>query len=172
MLIVEDDATAASLLARALGRHGYAVDTAASVQQALEAKARGPLQAAIVDLRLDHDSGLRLIPELVSSHPGIRIVVLTGYASITTAVEAIKMGATDYLAKPVDMTELLGALGGERKQAPHDPPFHRPSVRRFEWEYIQKVLAEHDGNISKTARALGMPRRTLQRKLAKRPTRT
>ncbi|MGH8218112.1 MAG: response regulator transcription factor [Steroidobacteraceae bacterium] len=172
LLIVEDDVTAASLLARAMGRQGYLVETAASVQEALELSAAGALAAAIVDLRLERDSGLRLLPELVNSHPGIRVLVLTGYASITTAVQAIKMGATDYLAKPVGVSEILAALGCERMHAPDDPPLCRPSVRRFEWEYIQKILAEHAGNISKTARTLGMARRTLQRKLSKRPTRT
>jgi len=172
LLIVEDDGTAASLLLRALCRRGYRAETAASVEEALHLSAGGKYQAAIVDLRLGGDSGLRLVPALVSGHPGIRILVLTGYASIATAVQAIKMGATDYLAKPVDVAEILRALGGHRTHALRDPPLDRPSVRRFEWEYIQRVLAEHDGNISKTARALGMQRRTLQRKLGKRPTRT
>lgn len=172
VLIVEDDATAASLLARALRGRGYVAETAASVKEALDLSASGPLQAAIVDLRLDRDSGLRLVPELVSGHPGIRVLVLTGYGSVATAVQAIKMGATDYLTKPVDVTEILRALGGEPPRPMGEPSADRPSFRRLEWEYIQKVLAEHGGNVSKTARALGMQRRTLQRKLAKRPTRT
>jgi two-component system response regulator RegA len=109
---------------------------------------------------------------LVSRHPGIRILVLTGYASVTTAVQAIKMGATDYLAKPAAVSEILGVLTGEGTRPVRNPSVGRPSVRRFEWEYIQKVLAEHNGNISETARALGIQRRTLQRKLAKRPTKT
>ena len=172
VLIVEDDATAASLLARALRGHGYIAEAAASVEEARAVSTSAPLQAAIVDLRLDRDSGLRLVPELVSRHPGIRILVLTGYASVATAVQAIKMGATDYLAKPADVTEILRALGSDRSRPEGGAPLERPSFRRFEWEYIQKVLAEHGGNISKTARVLGMPRRTLQRKLAKRPART
>ncbi len=172
LLIVEDDGTAAALLSRALGKHGYRVETAASVQQALDASAGGPLHAAIVDLRLDTESGLGLVPVLVSRHPGIRVLVLTGYASVTTAVQAIKMGASDYLAKPVEVAEILEALSGERRRTLASAPLERPSVRRLEWEYIQRVLAEHDGNVSKTARALGMQRRTLQRKLAKRPAKT
>lgn len=172
VLIVEDDGTAASLLARALRRHGYAPDTVASVQEALDVSARGPLQAAVVDLRLENDSGLRLVPELVSRHPGIRVLVLTGYASVATAVQAIKMGASDYLSKPADVTDILRALEGDRAQAAREPRLERPSFRRFEWEYIQKVLSEHGGNITQTARSLGMERRTLQRKLAKRPART
>lgn len=169
VLIVEDDATAASLLARALRGRGYLAETAASVEQALAVSASAPLKAAIVDLRLDKDSGLRLVPELVSRHPGIRVLVLTGYASVATAVQAIKMGATDYLAKPAGVTEILRALGVDPLHPGGEAPLERPSFRRFEWEYIQRVLAEHDGNVSKTARILGMPRRTLQRKLAKRP---
>ncbi len=172
LLIVEDDSTAAALLARALGKRGYLVETAASVRQALQASAAGLLQAAIVDLRLDRESGLELVPPLVGQHPGIRIVVLTGYASVATAVQAIKMGASDYLAKPVGVTEILEALKGSRLHALRNRPLERPSIRRLEWEYIQKVLADHEGNISKTARALGMQRRTLQRKLAKRPSKT
>jgi two-component system, response regulator RegA len=172
VLIVEDDATAVALLARALRKHDYLVATATSVEEALQVSEGWRPQAAIVDLRLGRDSGLRLVPVLVSKHPGIRILMLTGYASVTTAVQAIKMGATDYLAKPVDVAEILEVLTGGRVQAPHDATLSRPSVRRFEWEYIQKVLAEHDGNVSRTARALGMQRRTLQRKLAKHPTKT
>jgi len=172
VLVVEDDSTAASLLARMLRKRGYVVETAASVAEALAASDAAPVHAAIVDLRLGRDSGLQLVPALVSRHPGVRVLVLTGYASIATAVQAIKLGATDYLAKPVGTREILEALAGVRPADQPDPPVGRPSVRRFEWEYIQKVLAEHDGNISRTARALGMQRRTLQRKLAKRPART
>jgi len=171
VLIAEDDATAASLLARTLCRRGYLIKTAGSVEEALAATSGEPLHAAIVDLRLGKDSGLQLVPALVSGHPGIRVLVLTGYASIATAVQAIKLGATDYLAKPAGVAEILRALGGERMHAKCDPAPHRPSLRRFEWEYIQRVLAEHRGNVSKTAQALGMQRRTLQRKLAKRPMR-
>lgn len=172
LLVVEDDPTAAALLARALGRRGYVTATAASVGEALEVSGEGPLRAAIVDLRLGSDSGLRLVPALVNRHPGICVLVLTGYASIATAVQAIKLGAADYLAKPVGVEEILEALDGREAQSREvrqSPPISRPSVRRLAWEYMQKVLAEHDGNVSRTARALGMSRRTLQRKLAKRP---
>ena len=172
LLLVEDDVTASSLLSRVLRRHGYLVDTAGSVQEALEVSARGPLQAAIVDLRLGTESGLRLVPALVSGHPGIRLLILTGYASIATAVQAIKLGATNYLAKPVNVTEILKALDEDQMHATREPPSDRPSLRRFQWEYIQNVLAEHDGNVSRAARALGLQRRTLQRKLAKRPIKT
>ncbi|HTT06072.1 MAG TPA: response regulator [Steroidobacteraceae bacterium] len=170
VLIVEDDPTAAMLLARSLRRHGYEAQTAASVQEALEHSAVCNPTAAIVDLRLGRESGLALVPQLAARHSGIRILVLTGYASIATAVQAIKLGASDYLTKPAQLTEILTALRGTRP-AQLQPPLNRPSARRFEWEYIQQVLAEQEGNVSATARVLGMQRRTLQRKLAKKPAR-
>lgn len=117
------------------------------------------------------ESGLRLIPELRSLSDGVRIVVLTGYASVATAVEAIKLGATHYLAKPVDADEVVAAFGRAAGDAA-TPVASRPlSVDRLEWEHIQRVLAENGGSISATARSLGMHRRTLQRKLSKRPVR-
>jgi two-component system, response regulator RegA len=169
VLVVEDDATVAALLGRALRKHRYLVETAASVGQALELAGAWRPQAAIVDLRLNGESGLGLLPVLTRELPGIRIVVLTGYASIATAVQAIKLGASDYLTKPADVTDILAALSGERVRPAQEPPTDMPSIRRLEWEYIQKVLAENDGNVSETARVLGIQRRTLQRKLAKRP---
>lgn len=171
LLVVEDDPTAAMLLARSLRRYGYDVETAASVQEALDRAALSRPAAAIVDLRLGRESGLALVPQLVQRQPGIRILILTGYASIATAVQAIKLGATDYLAKPVQPMEIVKALRGMRSEE-LQPDFSRPSPRRFEWEYIQSVLTEQGGNISATARALGVQRRTLQRKLAKRPARS
>lgn len=176
LLLVEDDPTALMLLARALARHDYEVITAADVQSALTHSAQHALDAAIVDLRLGRESGLTLIPQLLQQQAGLRILVLTGYASIATAVQAIKLGATDYLAKPVAVTDILAALHGQspgvtREQRTDVAP-QRPSARRLQWEYIQQVLLEQQGNISATARALGMQRRTLQRRLAKRPTRS
>jgi two-component system response regulator RegA len=171
-LLVEDDETAAGLLARALRRHGFDVQTTASLQAALRLTEHWQPQAAVVDLRLQQESGLSLIPVLVQQQPGIRILMLTGYASIATAVQAIKLGASDYLAKPAPILEIVAALRGRRTGSGSVQRISRPSIRRFEWEYIHQVLAEHDGNISETARALGMQRRTLQRKLAKRPTRS
>jgi two-component system response regulator RegA len=125
----------------------------------------------VLDLRLAADSGLRLIPPLKAAYPEIRILLLTGYASIATAVEAIKLGATHYLPKPAGVDEILSALGAEEGDAEVTPAEAPLSVDRLEWEHIQKVLAEHEGNLSATARALKMHRRTLQRKLAKRPVR-
>jgi two-component system response regulator RegA len=125
----------------------------------------------VVDLRLATDSGLRLIPPLIAAHPGIRILLLTGYASIATAVEAIKLGAVHYLPKPAGVDDILQALGRSEGDPDAPAPEEPMSVDRLEWEHIQKVLAENDGNLSATARALKMHRRTLQRKLAKRPVR-
>jgi len=115
-----------------------------------------------------HSSGLQLIPQLLKALPELNIVVLTGYSSIATAVQAIKLGASNYLCKPANADEILAAFEaqGSEEVAVEETPI---SVNRLEWEHIQKVLAEHEGNISATARALGMHRRTLQRKLYKRP---
>jgi two-component system response regulator RegA len=126
----------------------------------------------VVDLRLGDEDGLALVAPLRARHPALRIVVLTGYASIATAVKAIKLGADDYLAKPVTagaVADVLARTPAEPTAAPA-PAAEPMSPRRLEWEHIQRVLAEHDGNVSATARTLRMHRRTLQRKLSKRPT--
>jgi two-component system response regulator RegA len=172
VLVVEDDAVASQLLARALRKHGYLVETAAGVQEALALCGHWPAQAAVIDLKLGSESGLKLLPALLRVRPGIRVLMLTGYASVATAVQAIKLGASDYLAKPIEVTQIIRVLSGNGLQALREIAPGRPSVRRLEWEYIHKVLAEHDGNISETARILGIQRRTLQRKLSRRPTRT
>ncbi len=169
LLLVDDDPTLRTVLARALERRGFGVRVAASGEEALAAACAQPPAYAVVDLKMAGMSGLALVPELRRLRDDMRILVLTGYASIATAVEAIKLGATHYLAKPADADEIvaaLGRLGGDPTLAVPAEPL---SVDRLEWEHIQKVLAEHGGNISATARALKMHRRTLQRKLAKKP---
>jgi len=171
ILIVDDDELFRSTLARALERRGYVVASADNLAAALESVQAEPPSCAVIDLKLDDESGLGLIAPLKALRSDMRIRLLTGYASIATAVEAIKLGATHYLPKPADADEILAALGradGDAEVAPPDEPM---SVDRLEWEHIQKVLNAHDGNISATARALKMHRRTLQRKLAKRPVR-
>ena len=130
----------------------------------------------VLDLKLGEENGLRLIPELHALVPDMRVLLLTGYASIATAVEAIKRGAHDYLAKPVDADAVVRALlDGEGPEVGDDEVPDAPeaplALRRLEWEHIQRVLTECDGNISETARRLGMHRRTLQRKLSKHPVR-
>lgn len=169
LLLVDDDPAFRSVLARALTRRGYEVVTAADVAEAVALATEQPPEYAVVDLKMPGDSGLVLIERLMALDPNTRIVMLTGYASIATAVEAIKLGATHYLAKPADADEIAAALDRVEGDA-NIPIAGSPlSVDRLEWEHIQKVLAEYQGNISATARALKMHRRTLQRKLGKRP---
>jgi two-component system response regulator RegA len=174
LLLVEDDELLATQTRRALERHGLSVTLAADAEQARQCMASLPtLDAAVLDQNLGVDNGLDLIAPLLTHFPQCRILVLTGYASIATTVDAIKSGADNYLPKPADADQILRALdadaGDEESivQIPDTPM----SVNRLEWEHIQKVLHEHEGNISATARALGMHRRTLQRKLAKHPVR-
>jgi two-component system response regulator RegA len=172
LLIVDDDLTFCGVLAKAMTKRGFSVTCAHSVDQAMECAETCMPEYAVVDLRLPGTSGLTLVEKLKSLDPGTRIVMLTGYASIATAVEAIKLGATHYLAKPVDIDDILMAF--ERTSGDAEVPIsaHPLSVGRLEWEYIQRVLNENKGNISVTAKALNMHRRTLQRKLTKYPVKT
>lgn len=172
ILVVDDDATFNGVLARALGRRGFTVEGLTDADAALAAARRQPPGRVVLDLNLAGGSGLALIEPLLRLNPACRIVVLTGYASITTAVDAIKLGAVQYLAKPVEVEAILAAFeSGARPSLEAPPPAQPLSVDRLEWEHIQRVLAEHEGNVSATARALKMHRRTLQRKLSKRPVR-
>ena len=172
LLLVDDDELFCSVLALALERRGYSVQVAHSVADAVELTGDAAPEFAVVDLSMPGDSGLVLVERLHSLDEHTRIIVLTGYASIATAVEAIKLGATHYLAKPADAEEVVAALGRKSGDAAAEVVEQPMSTRRLEWEHIQKVLMECDGNISETARRLGMHRRTLQRKLAKRPARS
>lgn len=169
ILIVDDDDTLRHILERALRRREFSVASAATIEEALALAQQESFDKAIVDLKLAHESGLQLIPQLLAIQPNLAIVMLTGYSSIATAVEAIKLGAINYLCKPADADEILQSFEKREGNPATDVNAEPPSVNRLEWEHIQKVLAEHDGNISATARALGMHRRTLQRKLQKRP---
>lgn len=169
ILLVEDDAVFASVLTRSLQRRGHTVAWVADTASARERVSRQAFTHAILDLKLAQESSLPLIPDLLLVLPDLQILVLTGYASIQTAVQAVKLGAINYLCKPADTDSILHALqqGAPDEEIPvADNPL---SVDRLEWEHIQRVLAEHDQNISATARALGMHRRTLQRKLGKKP---
>lgn len=172
-LIIDDDAIFNAVLVRTLERRGYLAHGAADPAAALTVAAKIRPARVVLDLNLNGSSGLALIPQLLAINPACRIVVLTGYASIATAVDAIKLGAVQYLAKPVEIEAILGAFENDDEPDPDlvapDEPL---SVDRLEWEHIQRVLNENDGNISATARALKMHRRTLQRKLSKRPVRT
>ncbi|MEN0035408.1 MAG: response regulator transcription factor [Cellvibrio sp.] len=168
-LIVDDDPTLASMLERVLQRRGFSTSSASDSAQALQLASNTTFTKAIVDLKLGSDSGLQLIRELKLRQPDIAIVMLTGYSSISTAVEAVKLGAVNYLCKPAEADEILAAFGEQSQQDSTEPAYTPISVDRLEWEHIQKILQENNGNISATARALGMHRRTLQRKLQKRP---
>ena len=171
LLLVDDDHSLHDTLARELSSRGFDVKVALSAEAAIALASACPPEYAVVELRLPDATGLMLVSRLVALDPHTRIVVLTGYGSIATAVEAIKLGATYYLTKPADVDQIVAAFS---RQAGDDeaPINHKPmSVNRLEWEHIERVLQEHKGNISETARALSMHRRTLQRKLTKRPAR-
>lgn len=173
ILLVEDDEVFARVVSRALGHRGYLVHHAANVESAHEIIQDKNYDHAILDLNLGGHTSLQLIQTIKQAKPLSRILILTGYASIATAVEAIKLGADNYLAKPADADEIIAALlekaDTEVAISETEAAMEPMSVRRLEWEHIQKVLMENDGNISETARQLKMHRRTLQRKLQKRP---
>lgn len=168
-LIVDDDPTLAGMLERVLQRRGFSTISASDATQALQLASSTNFERAIVDLKLGSDSGLQLIRELKLRQSEMAIVMLTGYSSISTAVEAVKLGAVNYLCKPADADEILAAFGEQKQQSSTETTYTPLSIDRLEWEHIQKILQENNGNISATARALGMHRRTLQRKLHKRP---
>jgi two-component system response regulator RegA len=167
-LLVDDDTLYLQTLQRSLQKRGLAASIATNVADALQVAKAQPLDFALIDLRLGPESGLELIDPLRRGQPQIRIVLLTGYASVATAVEAIKRGADNYLLKPTTVDLIL------RAALPTDAPLPEPQVTmtplsRLEWEHIHQALAETNGNVSAAARLLGMHRRSLQRKLAKRP---
>lgn len=168
-LVVDDDPTLARMLERVLQRRGYSTLSASDATRALQLTNGVIFERAIVDLKLGSDSGLQLIRELKLRQQEMAIVMLTGYSSISTAVEAVKLGAVNYLCKPADADEILAAFGEQKQQTSTETTYTPISIDRLEWEHIQKILQENNGNISATARALGMHRRTLQRKLHKRP---
>lgn len=171
LLIVEDDPDFAAALGRAMARRGIETAHAGSAAEARALAESFRPSHAVVDLRLPGESGLRVVADLTAHAPAPAVVVLTGYASIATAVEAVRLGARNYLAKPANADEILAALRRDEPDATLDIQPEPLSVARLEWEHIQKVLNEHGGNISATARALKMHRRTLQRKLDKNPPR-
>jgi len=169
ILLVDDDETFCLVLNNAITRRNYSVAAATNINDAmLIAKQQQP-DYAIVDLRIGNESGLVLVEQLVEALPNIYIVMLTGYASIATAVQAIKLGAKHYLTKPADADEIIASFENTENAQLIEPAENPLSPKRLEWEHLQKVLLDNDGNISATARALGMHRRTLQRKLQKHP---
>ena len=173
ILIVDDDEPFRGRLARAFRDRGLEVRVAADATAGLQAASSDePPELAVVDLRMPGSSGLELVRELKALEPAMRILVLTGYGSIVTAVEAMRLGATNYLPKPADADEILRALAAEGAGAVGDAAASTPSLARAEWEHIQRVLGDCAGNISEAARRLGLHRRSLQRKLGKLPPST
>ncbi|TMP49208.1 MULTISPECIES: response regulator transcription factor [unclassified Pseudoalteromonas] len=172
LLIIEDDENLASTLARRFTKQGFTCSLAHNAEQALQHITTFEASHFLVDLKLGDDNGLALIKPLREQLPSARIVLLTGFASIASAVEAIRLGADDYLPKPVDFNSLLKTILGDAEvnlSLEESKPNKIMSPERLEWEHIQHVLHSNDGNISETARQLNMHRRTLQRKLQKKP---
>ncbi|MCZ2721642.1 response regulator transcription factor [Marinomonas sp. 15G1-11] len=168
LLIIDDDAVLISTLKRAMERRGLSVTTATNGKEAIKRLQETEQDFATLDLKLEKESGLTILEQILAVQPNLKVVVLTGYASIPSTVEAIKRGAQDYLCKPASGDDIFAALTGS-KVATVEIAEKPLSVDRVEWEHIQRVMSENDGNISATARALGMHRRTLQRKLQKHP---
>lgn len=166
LLIVDDDAPLCQRLARAMERRGFVVSTADSVAEGIRSATAQPPAFAVVDLRLGDGSGLDVVGALRSARPAARIVMLTGYGNIATAVAAVKAGALDYLPKPADADAVERALLA-REGATPEPPEDPMSADRVRWEHIQRVFELCDRNVSETARRLKMHRRTLQRILSK-----
>ncbi len=174
ILLIDDDRDFTAVMSQALRKRGHQVHCVHDAEAALACRAQAAPASVIVDLRLGADNGLSLLSALRDAWPDAVLVMLTGYGSIATAVEAMKRGADDYVVKPVHADELLAVLDRQHAalaadeaeaQAPSEPL----RLSQLEWEHIQRVLNEHDGNISAAARALGIHRRTLQRRLAKAP---
>ena len=169
-LIVDDDADFRAVLSRALSRRGYRVSHAADVSAGLAVARQDPPDDVVLDLRLHDDSGLELIAPLLRLNAAARIAVLTGFASIATAVQAIKLGAVHYLTKPAGADEIVAAFGKGAGDASVDIAARATRLEHLEWEHIQQTLLACAGNISLAAKRLGLHRRTLQRKLHKRPS--
>jgi len=169
-LIVDDNERLRERLAYALHHRGYRTITADSPATALEAAAAAPTHA-ILDLRMPGGSGLDLLADLRETLPEIEAVVLTGYGSVATAVEAMRLGAVNFLAKPADADMILAAFAPAQATGLRGEDYTPPSLARAEWELINRVLEDCGGNISRAARKLGLHRRTLQRKLQKYPPR-
>ncbi|NBB79269.1 MAG: response regulator [Verrucomicrobia bacterium] len=172
LLIIDDDEAFGRRLTRSFERRGHMASWFRDGNSALSALQARHFDSAVVDLRLEGENGIEVVSKLREREPALRIVILTGYGSIATAKDALRRGALDYLTKPTDAVEIEQALWGQ-----NDPKEGRaavdestvPSLKRIEWEYLQRVLADTDGNISETARRLGIERRTVQRKLSKYP---
>ncbi|WP_426032384.1 ActR/PrrA/RegA family redox response regulator transcription factor [Cypionkella sp. TWP1-2-1b2] len=167
LLLVDDDEVFVKRLAKAMEKRGFVPETAGSVAAGRAIALARPPAYAVIDLRLEDGNGLDVVETLRERRPDCRIVVLTGYGAIATAVAAVKIGATDYLSKPADANDVMQALLAKGAAMP-EPPENPMSADRVRWEHIQRVYEMCDRNVSETARRLSMHRRTLQRILAKR----
>jgi len=170
LLVVDDDDVFRNRLVRAMSERGFEARGAGSAAEAIALASADSPELAVVDLRMPDRSGLDLVRELRTMDPGTSVVVLTGYGSIATALEAVRLGATHYLTKPADADEILRAFDRRAGVPKESPPLAMtPSLARAEWEHMQRVLTDCQGNVSHAARVLGVHRRSLQRKLSKRP---
>ncbi|NRB34420.1 MAG: ActR/PrrA/RegA family redox response regulator transcription factor [Rhodobacteraceae bacterium] len=167
LLLVDDDEPFLKRLAKAMEKRGFSVETAETIAGGRAVATARPPAYAVVDLRLEDGNGLSVVEVLRTKRPDCRVVVLTGYGAIATAVAAVKIGATDYLSKPADANDIINALLNDEGELP-PPPENPMSADRVRWEHIQRVYELCDRNVSETARRLNMHRRTLQRILAKR----
>jgi two-component system response regulator RegA len=172
LLIVEDDDPLRDRLARAFAERRLEVRSARTAEEATRLATEDPPELVLLDLRIGADNGLGLISTLRALDPATRVVVLTGYGSVATAVQALRLGAVHYLTKPADADEILAAFDQPAEAASQRATALQPmSLDRVEWEHINRVLLDCGGNVSEAARLLGVHRRTLQRKLSKYPTR-
>ena len=169
ILVVEDDDAFRGILVTAFQERGYEAQGAADAAAAIHVAERESPEMAVVDLRLPDQSGLEVVRRLKAIDASTAIVVLTGYGSIATALESVRLGATHYLTKPTDADRILAAFQHGLASRPRDLATEPPSLARVEWEHLNRVLTDCDGNISEAARQLGMHRRSFQRKLAKYP---
>ncbi|MFZ4767528.1 MAG: response regulator transcription factor [Roseimicrobium sp.] len=169
ILLVDDDGVYLQRLARALRDRGCTIAAVETAEAASEAAAQLQPEAAVLDLKLPGANGLMCLRELRAAWPELRVLILTGYGSIATAMEAVRQGAWDYLTKPADADQILAALHRDPSRPQSEAEIVPPSLERIEWEHIQRVLTDKDGNISQAAATLGLHRRSLQRKLQKLP---
>lgn len=169
ILVVDDDNALRERLARAFADRGLEVVQAPDHETAIAHARQHKFDRAVVDLRMEGVGGLRVLEELRALQPAMQVVIVTGYGSIATAVEAMRLGARDYLTKPANADQILAAFDADPEAPPSEPDYEVPSLAKVEREHIERVLRECNGNISRAARVLGMHRRTLQYKLAKFP---
>ncbi|MFM2170067.1 MAG: hypothetical protein RI957_296 [Verrucomicrobiota bacterium] len=169
ILLADDDDAYRLRLARALTTRGHTVITARDGDEAIRISEEQHIDSAILDLNMPRRNGIDVLRAIMLKRPQMRILIHTGYGSIATAMEAVRLGATDYLIKPTDTDQLLAVLDRKDRGIDRSPNINAPSLERVEWEHIQRVMSDCEGNISEAARVLGLHRRSLQRKLQKFP---